>query len=464
MRGDETSQNDPAQRNSPMLERLAKFSLLDALRQRRSRRFGLGMKIPAGPLAYESKHKPRPLTEDEEAAMVFAACGITGHALADLCYAKGEGGGIMAGLVARTIASGDGLQTVALIIINDDGAWLVRRPRELPAADIPKLIELGKRGEFTELYRRCRVKIADERPKTPTEPLFNINANRWSAHAAGSTIFLPVNDLTFMYVNGLLEILNEETGAFILDERNHFMPAGIGKFARSRGGHLEDNPHAGRVVTVRQVEQFVTEFVTVEQGMMLQNLGLMAQALGLGGYPNFANHEFAWFRSLGFRMKEMAASRYVGAGWLPSLAMKLLKQDPAIPYPIGLEYNGDMLLKPFCPPHYKSMGDAVRAVVEIKFGANGIFRSQHQGSAWTKHTEVVQQMPAISEATIAATTAHCEYLWSRYGRFPVHMPSYRTVLNFQASHLDAEFYDAFYRSEALSEAQRKDFAKNSPVE
>jgi len=81
-----------------------------------------------------------------------------------------------------------------------------------------------------------------------------------------------------MYVNGLLEILNEETRAFILDERNHFLPAGLGKFARHRGGHLEDDPRKGRVATVRQVEQFVTEFVTAEQGMILQNLGLMAQA------------------------------------------------------------------------------------------------------------------------------------------------------------------------------------------
>ena len=150
---------------SPLPAGVADFPLLDALRQRRSRRFGLGMKMPAGPLAYESKRPPRPLTEDEEAAMVFAACGITGHALADLCYAPGGGGGIMAGLVARTIASGDGLQTVALTVINDQGAWLVRRPRELPAGEIPDFIELGRRGEFTELYRRCRVKIVEGRPE-----------------------------------------------------------------------------------------------------------------------------------------------------------------------------------------------------------------------------------------------------------------------------------------------------------
>ena len=106
-----TSTAEPSQPR----EDLASYPLLAALRERRSRRFGLGMKIPAGPLAYQSRHQPVPLREEEEAALVFAACGITGHALADLCYARGEGGNIMAGLVARTVASGDGLQTVALV-------------------------------------------------------------------------------------------------------------------------------------------------------------------------------------------------------------------------------------------------------------------------------------------------------------------------------------------------------------
>ena len=441
--------------------KLAQIPLLSALRSRRSRRFGLGMKIPAGPLAYQSRHPPAPLTEDEEAALVFAACGITGHALADLCYDRDGGGNIMAGLVARTIASGDGLQTVALVITNDEATYLIRRPRELAAAHIPELIELGRVGAFTELYRRLRVKIKDGRSAPPAAPLFNINANSWSAHAPGTSYFLPVNDLTFMYINGLLEILNEHTNAFILDERDHFQAAGLAQFGRSRGGHLDDNPHKGRVIMIRQVEQFVSEFVTVEQGMMLQNLGLMAEALGLGGFPNFANHEFGWFQSLGFRMEQMPASRYAGASWLPKLAMRLLKRDPMIPYPIGLERNGEILLKPFCPPYFKSMADAVNAVVEIKFGAQGVFGSAGPGSAWANHSEVTGEIPPISEAAIAATTAYCEYVWNRYGRFPAHMPPYRTVLGFQACHLDAEFYSKFYKPEALTESQRNDFRKRS---
>ncbi len=449
----------PNSQSSPAADGLQEYPLLEALRERRSRRFGRGMKIPGGPLAFESRHPPRPLSEDEEAALVFAAGGITGHALADLSFEAAGGGNIMGGLMARTFASGDGLQSVALIVTNDAATHLIRRPRELPAGDLARLIELGREGEFTELYRRTRVKLKDGRSAPPVEPLFNLSVNRWAAAAPGTTCFLPVNDLTFLYINGLLEVLNEHTGAFILDERNHYLPAGLKSFARSRGGHLEDNPHKGRVVTVRQVEQFVTEFVTVEQGMMLQNLALMAQALGLGGYPNFANHEFGWFQALGFQMREMRASRYVGAGRLVSLGMKALGQDPLIPYPVGLERNGEMLLKPFCPPHYPSMTDAVRAVVAAKFGPAGVFRSEGAGSPWKNHAAVNRDIPPVSERAIAATAAHCEYLWQRYGRFPVHLTPYRTVLGFQACHLDGEFYDQFYRPEALGRTQRADVEK-----
>jgi hypothetical protein len=455
---------DPSKFNTDdVQERLGRYPLLAALRDRRSRRFGLGMRIPSGPLAFQSRYKTTPLSEDEEAALVFAACGITGHALADLCYAPGEGGNIMAGLVARTIASGDGLQTVALVVTNDEATWLIRRPRELSSKEIPELIELGRRGAFRDLYRRCRVKIKEGRATTPTEPVFNLNVNRWSAHATGTSYFLPVNDLTFMYINGLLEILNETTGVFIVDERNNFRPAGVSRFARSHGGHLEDNPGKFRMATIRQVEQFVTEFVTIEQGMMLQNLGLMTQALGLGGFPNFANHEFGWFQALGFRMAQMPASRYLGAGRIVSLAMKAFKRNPLVPYPIGLERDGEVLLKPFCPPYFSSMSDAVCAVVDTKFGQHGVFRESTQGSVWARQGEVGPAIPTISDQAINATIAYCEYVWDRYGRFPAYMPPYRTVVGFQACHLDAEFYDRFYRHDALSETQRRDFERHSKV-
>jgi hypothetical protein len=411
------------------------------------------MEMPGGPLAYKSRYSPHPLTEEEEAVLAFAAAGVTGYALADLCYAPGQGGNIMNGLIGRAIGSGDGIQAVALFVINDRGAWLIRRPRELPATELPELIRLAQGRAFSHIYSRTRVPVSAQRAAPPLDPLFNINCNRWSLYAPGTTYFLPVNDLTFLYINGLLEIFNETTGAFILDERAGFRPAGLTRFGRNRGGHLENDPRHGKVATIELVERLVTEFVTIEQGMMHQNLGLAAQALGLGGFPNFANHEFAWFKALGFRMGEMAASQYLGIRGPMAWAMKLLGRDHPVPYPLGLEVKGEPLLRAYCPPYFASMREAVQSVAEAKRAS---FQQAKQAGAWA--TEVGDRVPKLSDAAVSATIAYCEYVWNRYGRFPAYLAPFRTVVGFQACHLDAEFYDKFYRPEALSETQRRDFA------
>jgi hypothetical protein len=314
---------------------------------------------------------------------------------------------------------------------------------------------MSTNGALTDAYRSSRVQIKEGRVAPPVEPLFNINCNQWSAYARGTTYFLPINDLTFLYINGLLEIFNETTAAYILDERAGFRPAGVKRFARSRGGHLADDPAAGRVATIELVERLVTEFVTVEQGMMHQNLALMAQALGLGGFPNFANHEYGWFQALGFRMGTMRASRYLGAGPMVSAVMKLLRKDAWVPFPLGLEAGGQTLLKSYAPPYFSSMSAAVDAVVAAKAST---FSQATAASAWSDPS-VGSQVPPVSDVAVAATRAYCEYVWQRYGRFPAYLAPFRTVVGFQACHLDAEFYDKFYRPEALGDTQREDFAR-----
>jgi hypothetical protein len=262
-----------------------------------------------------------------------------------------------------------------------------------------------------------------------------------------------------MYINGLLDVFNEHSGAFVIDERAGFRAAGLRRFARSKGGHLYDDPADGRVLTVQRLELMVSELVTIEQGMMLQNLGLMCQALGLGGFPNFAEHEYSWFQALGFRMGKMTASRYLGAGIWTRTLMKLFGRDSEVPYVLGLERDGEALLQPYCPPYYGSMKDAVRAVVETKYGAQGLFRGGAAHSAWRDPAAIIDGVREISAAAVDATVAYCEYIYNHYGRFPAYMPPFRTVLGFQACHLDGEFYDRFYRSDALSETERDHLVK-----
>ena len=144
-----------------------------------------------------------------------------------------------------------------------------------------------------------------------------------------------LTSLTFLYINGLLQIFDEDTGAFVVDEQANFRPAALGKFARSRGGHLNDNFKDGRVLTVQRLELMVSEFVTIEQGMMLQNMALMAQALGLGGFPNFAEHEYSWFEALGFRMDQMPAGKYLGAKYVVKGLIAALGRNQPVPYALG---------------------------------------------------------------------------------------------------------------------------------
>jgi hypothetical protein len=430
-------------------------ALLSILRGRRSRRFGLGMKMPAGPLAFTSQAKPMRLSEGEEALLAYAACGVTGHALADLAYAPGQGGTMMAGFLGRTIPSGDALHTTALIVMNEEATYYLKRPQDFAPGEVAELVRLAEQGEYVELYRRSRVKIRDGRIAPPNETPYNVNVNQWSLYDPAATYFLPVTELTFMYINGLLESFNDTTAFFLLDERAGFRPAGIKRFGRSQGGFLRDDPRDNHLGTVQKFESLLTEFAVAEQFMMIQNLALMAQALGLGGFPHWAAHPFAWFEALDFQTVKMDAGRYLGLSGLQRLLARWFKLDLPISLPVGLERNGQSLLKPFCPPHYPSMAAAVRAVVDCKFGPRGVFRGDTCRGSWTDASAIATASAACSDATVAAAIAYCEYIYGRYGRFPAYDPPLRTGLGFQVSHVDIEFYDRFYRPEALTETQRE---------
>lgn len=424
------------------------------LRSRRSRRFAPGMQIPSGPFTYTSRYPPSPLSEAEEAALAFAACGVTGYALADLAYGKGHGGQMLAGLLGRTVASPDAINTVAVVVTNDEATYLLKRPQDFAPTEFAEVVALAQQGELTELYRRSRVKILDRRAAPPVQPGYNFNINRWSLYAPGSSYFLPINEITALYINAVLEAFDEDMGLFLLDERNNFQPAGIGRFGRSKGGHLEDDLAAGRAGTIQAIEMSLAEAAAVEQGMVLQNIALMAQALGLGGFPNFARHEWSWFEALGFRMGTMPASRYLGAPKWTGLLMRLLGRETNLPLVQGLERAGQVLLQPFCPPYYPTMTAAVEAFVAYKFGAQGVFRGGAGNSAWRDPQQIAQGIPAPSERAIAATLAYCDYVYNRYGRFPAYSAPFRTVLGYQATHVDVEFYKKFYRPEALSPTHR----------
>src|SRR5947209_3768776 len=330
-------------------KRLAQYSLLEALLARRSRRFGKGMRLNGGPLAYASVHEPEPLSLAEEAALAFAACGITGYTMAELPYQAGDvagasGGNIIMNFVGRTVFSADAAHLVTVFVLNDDGVWLLKRPQDYPRLEVPELVKAAREQCWVDLYEKSRVRIADRRLDVPREPPFVPPFNKWSTNLRGTTYFLPIAELSGLFINVLLAAFSEETGYFVVDERNSFHPAGVAKFGRSKSGYLHDDPVEGRTATLGFLDTWMYEFAAVEQGAILQNLSLMTAALGLGGFPHLASHPFAWFQTLGFRMADLPFSRTIGAGRLMKGLLRVLNKDIPVPTALGLERDGNVLL------------------------------------------------------------------------------------------------------------------------
>jgi hypothetical protein len=445
------------------LSALDDVPLIDTMVRRRSRRFALGSGLDGGPLSYRSGHEPVPLSADEEAVIAFAGAGTTGYVYADLPYESGAipdsgGGNVMVTMLGRTIPSADAVHAARLFVLNDEGTFLMRAPQDFPAGSVPELAALAQERRFTEIYERSRIKVRDERVNPERVMPYVLPFNKWSANIPGATYFLPVSELTALYLTVLFAIFSEEFGYFVFDERNGYKPAGLARFAKSKGGHLYDDPNDGRVGTILDAESYVLELAAVEHGLMVQNMMLATEALGLGGFPHYGGHRFGWFAPLGFRMQSTPLSRLMRRGPLGTALMNLVKKNVDIPGPVGLEVDGEVVLKPFCPPYYPTMEAAVRAFVDFKYAqGSGTFRSGL--NAWSDSGTVEAGIPEYTEANIGAVTSYCEYVWGRYGRFLAHWGPFKTVIAYQAHHLDTEFYDRFYTKGAYTDAHRDHFAR-----
>jgi hypothetical protein len=305
------------------------------------------------------------------------------------------------------------------------------------------------------LYERNRIKISDERIDIPREVPYVPPFNRWSANIPGSTYFIPVNELSANAINFMFAAFGEDFSYTIVDERNNYRSAGLKNFTRSRGGHLFDDPTDGRVLTLGFFENWICQLSSLEQGAIFQNLGLMTQALGLGGFPHFAAHPYIWMKALGFRMEQVPGTKIMGTDARKAEQLREAGRDDPLPVAVGLEHNGEVLIKPFCPPYYKNMEEAVLAFLDYKYSeGTGTFRDGGAHTSWKNGAAMQRQMPKHSDRAVEATIACCEYIYNRYGRFPACSGPFHTVLAHQTHNLDPEFYNEFFKPEALSETQR----------
>jgi len=410
--------------------------LAEAVFTRRSRRVGLGMQVPDGPLAYVSPHAPVALSDLEQAFLVWIGTGVTGLALADL---PTDGIAWMHGFSGRSWPCSCNSHSTELFFTDDHGLHLVKLGEETPD-DVAVFAGRAEQELIDDLLRRFRAatsRLEQGRADLPSgEPgLFAFNA--WNVNQPGSTLFVPVTDTTVEYMTLLFIYFDDINRFSVIDELSGGRTCGLEHWVqRGRLGAVE--------LSLMDLELRVLTSLNVEGAFICQNMNLAAQALGLGGwaFTGFLPHHIlgvdSAHRGLGFR--------FVTPERTPRHAVK--------PVPVGR----DGVMQALCPPYVADMRDAVDRYLERWMSASD------KPSAFAQAADVMRALPLPTAETVEIVKAFCSYVHRTYGRFPAFIDPMFVRLVFQAHHLDVDFYDRFYRGEPLTQRHREHLARWHPGE
>ena len=451
----------------PGLRELFRYPLMSAIVDRRTRRVARGTSVPSGPISHTSKNKPSPLSPLEEAVLIVST-GLTGSTTMHDVPTKNDAGedrfsAPLINVLSRGASSIDNSHAVSFFMINDEGTWLIKQRRNQEAlaalAKLPPRWETWTEVDWLSAAEGLKHKLYAERLDFPRRWPYFFIWNRQLSNRPGTTILLPVVDVTRQFINVMISLLSEEDGErpLIVDDRMPFRPRSmldwgawlgsligivpkipyqiVGGARRARGDWLNrDFPvPIGYYATLR------TDYETF---LLLQNLMLIAQAMGLGGWMHAAvdaPYIFERYPAQGkfgieFRMQKP----------------KTWRRWPPLPAPLDNPVGIDGVLESLSPPYVKSMDAAVDQLIEEKYGPAGTYgdsdifdrayRKAEYGEAFLKMAGKRPRPEAVEYAKEI-----CNYIYDTYGRFPAHANAFHFPgVWLQFSHLELEFYEKYF--------------------
>ena len=410
------------------------FGFMDSIFTRRSRRFGLGMEINDGTLKHKSAHKPVPLTELEEAFLIWSGTGMTGLSLGDL---PRTGISWLFQWTGRSWPCSCNSHSTELFYTNDNGVYMVKLQDMMPEPGeisiFPGKSEQEKLDRVLKLFRSSLVKLEDKRADLPKgEPgLFDFNA--WNCNKPGTTFFVPVTNTTIEYMVLLFIYFGAKYGFNIVDELNGGRSCGLDKWIKK--GYIRKDVE----LSLFDLELRVLTTLNVEQAFICQNMNLALQTLGLGGWaftgllPHYVLGVDPDYKGLGFRFTH------------PEKTLRTSKP----PVPVGRDGTFEAL----CPPYVDNMRDAVDRFLQQR----GRFWEEDNPYPYKDPKEVLADEYHPSEVRIEIVKDFCSYVFENYGRFPAFLDPMFARLVFQAHHLDLDFYDKYYTEGAYTDVHKNHF-------
>ncbi|MEV0387586.1 hypothetical protein [Nonomuraea sp. NPDC050643] len=441
------------------LAELLSRPLLETIWKRRTHRVSRGASVPAGSMSYRSPHRPMPLTELEEAVLI-ALTGCSGLTMPDRPFEDPrDGEPIMAKpnlhMTGRTAGSTDNAHGTHFFMINDSGTYFLRTLPPAPGLpfDAATLVERARQAKVRVLPHRL-----DVMEGMRDFPAY-LDSNRFLSNLPGTTIFLPVVDISHQYINALMYLLTQPDGArpTLVDDRNFYRPAGVRKWVKN--GFL--NPDLKLPLGILGPMR-----TQVEADLLVQNLMLTADAMGLGAWIHASLHpqialgdpkfSRAYGRMLGF---DFVVPRFRLAD-IPRWHVPLPKYTALRSHPIGLRAAGEHLIKAACPPNYSSMEEAVESVVRAKFGPDGIYSDQSTFARIYKGDHGRRYLAEAGEydrPVIECVRDICVYLHETHGRFPAHTDAIHVPgIWLQTHHVESEYYERFFENGTTDAHARHD--------
>lgn len=422
----------------PGLDIAVDYNFYDAVFQRRSRRFGLGMEIERGPLKYKSKHGPVSLSEVEEAILVWTGLGIKGINLSD--FPPHVGLDLEMQFTSKTIPALGDVHRTELFYTNDEGTYMIKMHDKRPEdfRGLEALTREKRIDKIVELFRESKVKIHDGRADLPSKPPGIAAHNLWNVNKPGTSVFMPVTDLSACIINLFFFYMRPDHRFNFVDELHGMRPPGTKGWLEK--GFLDESK---RMPLIEAELRFANGYIA-EQAFMGQNMVLALQTLGLGGWL------FSGFASM-FMLGGTPFHRGLGFRFITPE----IKGDTGNPNPVAV--GKDDMFHAFCPPYYKDMGEAVEALNDLKW------------TNWESHKMpykdpegVLQEIERPSKEEIQVVKDICNYVYDTYGRFPAFSDPMFLRFMVQAHHLDLDFYDQYYPEGAYTDNCKNHFGRWHP--
>lgn len=427
--------------------------------------------INAASLSYRapSPHdSPKPLSELEEAVLIWAT-GATGYVLPDRPFEDNSPkprkilGTPNLSFHGRAAGSTDNSQPTYFLMLNDSGTYFIKHLQDRICTEVKDAMSPDV---LLARAAQCKVKLSERRlfaeEKYRQFPIY-LDSNRLLSNVPGSTVFIPIIDMSRQYINALMYVLTEESKCrpTFVDDRNFYRPAGVRKWMKNPSLIHADEFALNRdlKVPLGKLGGMRTEY---ESYFLLHNMMLMLEPLGLGGWVHAS---IGPPYMLGDPFISPGTRGVLNVHWhvpvrslFQRFTLDLLRWASPLPAmranPCGLlapnaephtASESDWLIRCLCPPTF-TVDKAVDLVLDEKQRHyddrayfTKIFRNKQMGDSF------VDKVPRYDRDVIACTKDILQYLYETHGRVPAHCDSlFVPGICLQAHHLNIDYYDRLF--------------------